>query len=99
MVKYLLSIALLLSLLPASAQLTYQTLYVDYDSAWTYKNLKIIPVRRKAGFGGPRAGGELMPLNEALNKGMITVTERGTTSFENVHWLRFNTHGKQPVYI
>lgn len=96
--KFLLTFCLLFDLLSASAQLTYPNLYVDYDSAWTYKNLKIIPVRRKGGFGSPRSG-ELVPLNEALNKGLITVTERGSTSFENVHWLRFNTHGKKPVYI
>jgi hypothetical protein len=71
---------------------------VDYDSAWTFKNLKIIPVRRK-GPGGPRPGGEIIPLASALNKGMITITERGTTALENVHWLRFNTHGNTPVYI
>ncbi len=29
----------------------------------------------------------------------MTVTERGTTSFENVHWLRFNTHTDKSVYI
>ncbi len=36
------------------AQLTYQTLFVDYDSAWTYKNLKIIPIRPKARVGKAR---------------------------------------------
>lgn len=46
-----------------------------------------------------RPGGEIVPLGAALNKGLITVTERGTTALENVHWLRFNTHGKTPVYI
>jgi hypothetical protein len=47
---YLLPAFLLLS---ASAQITYETVYVDYDSAWQFKNLKIIPVRRKAGGGMP----------------------------------------------
>jgi hypothetical protein len=97
-VKFLLTTCLLFVLLSATAQLTYPTLYVDYDSAWTFKNLKIIPVRKKGG-GGPPPGGEIVPLAAALNKGMITVTERGTTALENVHWLRFNTHGNTPVYI
>ena len=86
-------------MLSASAQLTYETLYVDYDSAWTFKNLKIIPIRRKGGGGMQRPGGEIVPLNVALSKGLITVTERGTTALENVHFLRFNTHGNTPVYI
>ena len=97
--KYFLSILLVFSLLSASAQLTYETLYVDYDSAWTYKNLKIIPIRRKAGGGMPRGGMEVVPLNQALSRGLITVSERGSTSFENVHWLRFNTKSDKPVYI
>ncbi len=49
LLKYLLSSLLLFAVLSASAQLTYENLYVDYDSAWTFKNLRIIPVRRKAG--------------------------------------------------
>ena len=96
--KLLLTTCLLFVLLSATAQLTYPTLYVDYDSAWTFKNLKIIPVRKKNG-GGPPPGGEIVPLASALDKGMITITERGTTALENVHWLRFNTHGNTPVYI
>jgi hypothetical protein len=94
-----LTTCLLCFLLSATAQLTYPSLYVDYDSAWTFKNLKIIPVRRKGGYGGQRPGGNIIPLASALNKGLITVTERGTTALENVHYLRFNTHGNTPVYI
>jgi hypothetical protein len=98
-VKFLLTICLFLFLLSASAQITYETVYVDYDSAWQFKNLKIIPVRRKGG-GGPRLGdAQVLTLNKAMATGQITVTERGSTSFENVHWLRFNTHGNRPVYI
>jgi len=98
-VKFSLTFCLLLTLLSASAQLTYETVYVDYDSAWTFKNLKIIPVRKKGGGGLPGFGGDVVPLGEALKKGMVTVTERGTTSFENVHWLRLNTHTNKSVYI
>jgi len=97
--KYLLSLGLLFPLLSASAQLTYETLYVDYDSAWTFKNLKIIPIRRKAGGGIPPGGIVAVPLNKALSQGLVTVSERGSTSFENVHWLRFNTKSDKPVYI
>lgn len=84
----------------ADAQLTYETLYVDYDSAWTFKNLKIVPIRRKAGGGAMGAGfADVVPLNQALSQGLVTVSERGTTAFENVHWLRFNTHSDKSVYI
>lgn len=90
---------LLLGLLQASAQLTYATLSVDYDSAVVFKNLKLIPIRRKGGGGEPWAAGGVVSLNQALSQGLVTVTERGTTSNDNVHWLRFNTHSDKSVYI
>ena len=84
----------------ASAQLTYETLYVDYDSAWTFKDLKVIPIRRKGGGGAPGAGlADVVPLSRALREGLVSVSERGSTSFENVHWLRFNTHTDKSIYI
>ncbi|HET6253448.1 MAG TPA: DUF6569 family protein [Puia sp.] len=98
--RSLFTFCLSLFLVSASAQITYETVYVDYDSAWQFKNLKIYPIRRKPGGGMPAATGtNVVPLAEALSKGLVTVTERGTTSFENVHWLRFNTKSNKSVYI
>src|ERR1700759_308983 len=34
-----------------------------------------------------------------MSQGLVQVTERGTTSFDNVHWLRFNTKSNKSVYI
>lgn len=80
------------------AQLTYQTLVVDYDSAHTFKNLQIIPVRQKS--GGTGGGREAMlSLGKGLALGTVVVSERGTTATENVHWLRINNNSGQPVYI
>lgn len=91
---------LLFASICASAQLTYETLYVDYDSAWTFKNLKVIPIRRKGGGGAPGAGlADVVPLSRALSQGLVSISERGSTSFENVHWLRFNTHTDKSIYI
>jgi hypothetical protein len=98
-VKFFLTLGLLFCLLSAGAQITYETVYVDYDSAWQFKNLKIVPIRRKNPGGMPPGTGDIVTLSQALNKGLVTVTERGTTSFENVHWLRFNTHSDKSVYI
>lgn len=95
-----LTILLLLALCKtATAQLTYERLYVDYDSAWTYKNLKIIPIRFK-GFGGSaRAYPNVVSLNQAIQEGFVKVSERGTASTENVHWLRINNSSDKSVYI
>lgn len=80
------------------AQLTYQTLEVDYDSAHTFRNLKIIPVRLKS--GGNNGGREAMiTLSQGLAAGTVVITERGTAATENVHWLRINNNSGVPVYI
>lgn len=80
------------------AQLTYETLQVDYDSAHTFKNLKIIPVRLKG--GGSNGGREAMiSLGHGINTGTVIVTERGTAATENVHWLRINNNSGMPLYI
>ena len=81
----------------ATAQLTYQHLTVQYDSAITYKNLKIIPIVQKN--SGIQSGPNILSLGKAIQKGLVSVSERGTASTENVHWLRINNKSKNPLYI
>lgn len=85
------------------AQLTYQQLQVDYDSAWTWQHLKIIPIRYKGTGGGQPAkqqpNEKVIPISKALRDGTVVVGERGSASTENVHWLRINNHSGQPVYF
>ena len=80
------------------AQITYDNVFVDYDSAWQFKNLKVIPIRSK----GPAAtitNREVISLQEGLKKGMITISERGTASTENVHWIRLNNNTDKAVFV
>ncbi|OQP67525.1 ARPP-1 family domain-containing protein [Niastella populi] len=81
------------------AQLTYNDLYVDYDSAWTYKNLKIIPIRPKGYSGTARVVPGVESLSQGMANGTVVVTERGTAATENVHWLRINNNGNKAVFI
>jgi hypothetical protein len=87
-----------------SAQLTYETVFVDYDSAVQYKNLKIIPIRPK-GVGGGAASNLLqgvpntVTLNAAIAQGLVTVSERGTASTENVHWLRIHNSSEKSILV
>lgn len=83
----------------AAAQITYQTVFVDYDSVWQFKNLKLIPIRTKG--SGPKTGNpkEIISLQQGLKTGMITISERGTASTENVHWLRLNNKSNKPVFV
>jgi hypothetical protein len=84
----------------APAQLTYQTLHVEYDSIWVWKNLKIIPIRYKGpGNGSARQVPDVVTLNEAMQQGFVTVSERGSASTENVHWLRINNKSNKSVFI
>jgi len=94
---------LVLLCLDLSAQFTYQKLLVDYDNSWEYKNLKIIPIRPK-GLPGtlssvPAEVSQLVPFREAIQKGYVTVQERGSSSIENVHWLSVYNNSDKPVYI
>jgi hypothetical protein len=82
----------------ASAQLTYEKLMVDYDNAWTYKNLKLIPIRPK-GLPGNGAQGALVSLRDALQQGLVKVEERGTASIDNVHFLSLYNQSDKNVFI
>ena len=75
-------------------QVTYQQVYVDYDSSWQYRNLKIIPVRAKGPGSLP-----VVSLSSAIKHGWVTITERGTASTENVHWLRINNNSDKALFI
>lgn len=97
MKKGLFLILALFACVTGRAQLTYDQLEVVYDSALEYKNLKIIPVILK-GPGNSGSGGP-MSLSKALEEGLVTVSERGTASTENVHWLRVNNRSKRPLYV
>jgi len=99
MQKYLFILLFIVIYQIAPAQLTYQTLYVDYDSAWTYKNLKIIPIRPKGWGAAAKVYPGVVTLNQALQQGIVKITERGTASTENVHWLRINNSSDQSVFV
>lgn len=97
-VKFFITILLLFAVRLLQAQeITYDNVYVDYDSVMEYKNLRIIPIRPKQGFGNgvPKA----ISLSQAIKQGIAVVSERGTASTENVHFLRINNHSDQTIYI
>ena len=79
------------------AQLIYETVWVDYDSAWEYKSLQFIPIRPKDGDGKP--GPRLISLSRAIQSGKASVSERGSASTENVHWLRINNHSDESIFV
>jgi hypothetical protein len=81
MKKVILIVCLLLSA-NLFAQLTYPLLRVEFDSAVTYKHLKIIPIRKHTEPGVANdtvnnAKLSIIGLKEALQKGKAKVRERG----------------------
>ncbi len=87
----------------ALTQLTYKELQVQYDSAWTFKNLQIIPIRFKDGEGAPAAGPVIGPnplsLSDAMLKNKIKVQEMQYEKGADVNWLQVTNHSKQDVVI
>ncbi|MBO9572876.1 MAG: hypothetical protein J7497_11840 [Chitinophagaceae bacterium] len=96
--RFLVAILFSFISLQVSAQLIYETVWVDYDSAWEYKSLKLIPIRPKD-LGGKPDPMKLISLNKAIEQGIATVSERGSASTENVHWLRVKNSSDQSIYV
>jgi hypothetical protein len=98
LVKCFISILFLFAFGHLRAQeITYDNVYVDYDSAIEFKNLRIVPIRPKLGFGNNVP--HVISLSQALQTGIATVTERGTASTENVHFLRINNLSDETIFI
>ena len=91
----------LLIIQTSAAQITNTTVFVDYDSAWQFKNLKVIPIRGKIPGYPVKIGNshEIISLQQGLKAGLITLSERGTASTENVHWVRLNNKSNKPVFV
>src|SRR5687768_3601512 len=94
----ILSISVLVSQLVFS-QITYETVYPDFDSARTFKNLRVIPIRWLGQRAELAKAESVLSLSEGVKQGLVTVTERGTASTENVHWLRINNKSDRPLYV
>lgn len=90
-------------LMKATAQITYNEVRVVYDSAWTFKNLQLIPVRFKSGEGKPTTGAanDVRPisLSEALQKHRVKLEEIQYEKGADVNWLQLTNHSKQDVVI
>lgn len=94
----LLAIAIFLACFHSvSAQLIYETVWVDYDSAWEYKSLQLVPIRPKNPAGKPAP--RVISLNRAIQEGSATISERGSASTENVHWLRVNNKSGKTIFV
>jgi hypothetical protein len=86
-----------------NAQLTYQQVWVDYDSAWTFENLQIIPIRFK-GQGNVAFYRQLLPnqyitLAEGMRTGKVKVKEFVTKGDADVHILSVQNNSDKTILI
>lgn len=79
------------------SQLTYETLILELDSTIEYKNLRLVPIKQKQ--PGQPYTPDYISLAKAIETGLVTISERGTTSVENVHWLRINNRSRKSILV
>lgn len=85
---------------PFYGQFTYDHLVVDHESAITYQNLRLIPVRGKPSFFEPNNNQGMSPsqnylsLRDALDDGLIVIKDRS-----GVDQLLFDNLSDQPVIL
>jgi hypothetical protein len=92
-----------ISLLTSSsfAQLTYKTLIVEYDSAWTCNNLRLIPIKFKDTAAGKTKvlNNDVISFEQALKEGKISVKEMTTPGGADVGMLELKNHSKKNILI
>ena len=100
---WLLHIVLLCSLLSAHAQLTYRELYVEYDSAWSFQQLHIIPIRftgeGAVKFGKGNELDELITFDQAMATGKLSLKEILYNGGADVGVLVIKNNLKKPVLL
>ncbi len=82
------------------AQLTYNEVKVEYDSAWIFKNLEVIPIRFKdANSNTKNKAASLLAFDEALQKHKIKLQEMQYEKGADVNWLQVTNHSRQTVLV
>lgn len=82
------------------AQLTYNELAVPYDSAWSYKNLKLIPVKFKSPDNGViNSNAGFINFSDALQTGKISLHELSRGGGPDINTLFIKNHSKKNIII
>ena len=86
---------------PLQAQLTYSELTVQYDSAWTFRNLQLIPVKfTDAAKGGQgKQFSNVISLSEALKTGKLSIKEIVGPDGSDINVLVIKNHTKKTILL
>lgn len=100
---YFLFLLVLFAGTKVQCQLTYASLKVEYDSAWTFKNLQLIPIRFRDQPTTNVTEGQpfkhSLSLAEALAKGKAKIKEVIYENGADLNWLEILNTSKQPLII
>jgi hypothetical protein len=93
--------SLFLSGLNAQDLFTYPQLQVQYDSAITFRNLKIIPVKRlePCSAADDSLSGSFLTLKRGMRSGQVLLKERGNYMVDNINVLLIENKSKQNLHI
>ena len=88
----------------AEAQITYQQVWVDYDSAWTFRNLQLIPIRFRGQGPGMAFYRQMLPdryttLQEGMKTGKVKVKEFISKGDADVHILSIYNNSDKTILI
>jgi hypothetical protein len=85
----------------AQTDFTYPSLIVEYDSAISFRNLKIIPIKR----GEPITVDtilnqkKIITLKQGMQKGLVKVKERGNYMLDNINVLLIENNSGKDLFI
>lgn len=100
---YLIPIFIFLFCTRLHAQFENTTLFVQYDSAWTCKNLKLIPVRYKSqpasAIVGIDSSVRILSLSEAMRQKKIKVSELPRNVGADVSVLKLTNESKDYILV
>lgn len=85
----------------AQSTYTFPSLLVEYDSAIIYNHIKITPVKRREIQKNSWADTVISFLNlqTGLQKGLVTVKERGNYAIDNINVLLFKNNSNKPLFL
>jgi hypothetical protein len=81
---------------------TYPSLIIEYDSAFVFRNLKLIPIKRiepAANADTITSRKKYITLKEGLQKGLITIEERGEYLVDNINVLMIQNRSGKDLFI
>lgn len=100
MLKKLLFFALFFCLkIIGSAQLIYPAVYVDYDSAWEFNNLKLIPIRFAPKEDDLSASPLVTTMKDGLASGKLTIREIHYMNGSDVNLLQLKNHSDKTIMV